>query len=59
MGSIKSLVSEPIEDHEEYHIMVKQFFLRKPLFPLFWVIKFEYLYSDNYTCMFVKDFPVL
>lgn len=28
MGSIKSIVSEPIEGHEEYHIMVFAFVLQ-------------------------------
>lgn len=27
MGSIKNIVSEPIQEHEEYHIMVIHFFL--------------------------------
>lgn len=26
MGTIKNVVSEPIEDHEEYHIMVCEIF---------------------------------
>lgn len=29
MGSIKNIISEPIEEHEEYHIMVKHNFSLK------------------------------
>jgi len=25
MGSIKNVISEPIEDHDEYHMMVREF----------------------------------
>lgn len=35
MGSIKSIVSEPIEGHEEYHIMVGVFFAGE-IFNCFW-----------------------
>lgn len=29
MGSIKNIVSEPIEEHEDYHIMVKKSYFRR------------------------------
>lgn len=32
MGSIKNIVSEPIADHEEYHIMVNVFLITDYIF---------------------------